>query len=126
MSLQSALVDTARTIRRAPTGPKVAGETPYGPFNGDNFKCRVSSPSANELRTDKLEFVEYTRDATMIVGMKDLTGDSVDILETDKIDVVSGVFAGTYEVMGEPTPIRKKVTQIGWQMALRKYEGKDA
>lgn len=126
MGLTSALVDTAHTFAREATGVRQGGETQQVDVTGTSFKCRVSSPQPDELRRDRIRFTEYVRDLTMLVGMKDIDGELVAISAKHTIIVEDGAYAGTYNVMGQPSPIRKKRAQIGWVVALKEQLGKEA
>lgn len=128
MGLTSALVHQARTVSRSPVsgGTKVAGETPYTTVNGTQFACRISSPSSNEIRQDQTHFTEYVRDVTCLVGMVDTAGVTLAPKADMQIEVMGSPYAGMYKVMGKPTPIIKKVDQIGWIIALKEFSGKDA
>jgi hypothetical protein len=58
--------------------------------------------------------------------MKDIDGDLVSLLASDTIVVESGIFEGTYTIMGYPEPIRKKRKQIMWVLALKQDTGKNS
>ena len=126
MALTSALVDKAHTIHRGPVGPKVRGDQPMGDVPSTAFKCRVSKPDAREIENDKIAFTEYTRDVTMLTGTKRIDGTTLEIKESWRVVIEDGPFAGTYEVIGDPTVIRKKQRDsiLGYTVALKMYQGK--
>lgn len=126
MSIRSALVDRAHTLTMTEGAEDDYGETTLTPTDGEQFRCRVSKPDPQEVRADQIEFVQYIRDLTLLCAMKDEAGGLIDIEANDRIVVEAGVFAGEYDVMGKPIPIRKKRTQIGWTMALKETSGKSA
>lgn len=126
MGFQSVLVDTAHVVAREPVGEKIAGETQMGTVRKPPFKCRISSPQPDELNTDRIMFPQYIRDLTMLCGMKNVDGDLYTPKADHRIVVESGPYAGEYSVVGKPDPIRKKRTQIGWNIALKEHSGKVA
>lgn len=125
MSLQSALVDVAHTVHRGPVGPSVHGTTPMGDIYSPDFKCRVSAPNTQELRTDQIQFEQATRDVTVLTGLKYIDGSDL-VLDKDwKLVIDTGPYAGEYELLGDPEPIRKKIDMIGYNVAARRYQGKN-
>lgn len=126
MSLRSALVDRAHTWERAASATEDEyGEPTYSDASGPQFRCRVSKPDPQEIKTDQIEFTQYVRDLSLICAMKAEDGTLIDIEANDRIVVEAGLFAGTYDVIGKPVPIRKKRVQIGWTMALKEMTGKE-
>lgn len=125
MGLKSVLVDQCVIVRRGATGPKVAGQTPMGDVLSVPFKGRVDDPSPQELRRDQIQFIEYTRSATLMTSIKDTANVLLDIKASDKVRVLTGPYAGDYEVMGQPEPIRKKRKMIGWEIRLREPRGRE-
>lgn len=125
MSLRSALVDRAHTWQRIAGATDDYGEPTYTDSFGPQFRCRVSTPEAQEIRNDQIEFTQYVRDLTLLCGVRAEDGTDLVIEADDRIVVETGVFAGTYDVVGEPTPIRKKRTMIGWTAALKETSGKE-
>lgn len=125
MGLRSALVDSIHVVSRAAVGPKVAGETQMVDVLGPMFKGRVDMPTPQELREDQIQFVQYTRDATLLVATKDSLGAMLDLKGSDKIRVTTGPYAGDFEILGPPSPIRKKRKLIGWEIRLTQPRGRE-
>lgn len=122
MGLKAILVDSAVITRRIASGDKVAGETPMIDQDTATFKCRVTAPTSGEINDDKIKFVQYVRSATMIVPLRYDDGVDMDIRAEDVVTVQSGPFAGKYEVLGEPSPIRKKKKMLLYNVRLQRYD----
>lgn len=126
MGLTSALVDTAHVIAREAIAERVAGETQMATVRKPAFKCRVSDPQPEELRTDRILWQQYTRDLTMLCGLRNIDGDDFVLKADNRIVVESGPYAGEYHILGKPDPIRKKRKLIGYNIALREHSGNEA
>lgn len=120
MALNSALVDHARIARREAAGVKVEGRTRFGTVIGPWFRCRLELASRSQTREGESGMPRVLEQPSMMFAVKDTEGRVVDLLASDKVQVVSpqlGVFH--FEATANPTPLRKKKRVIGWQVGLR-------
>lgn len=124
MGINGALVDTAHFEWTGATGPRVNGKTPYATQTSATIKCRASTPTPQELRTDAIQFEQYSRDITVLMALKTTTGADPAPSAKKRFVIETGPFAGTYVIQGDPKPIRAKSKMIAWQLACRAYEGK--
>lgn len=121
MGLRSALVDRAYRIRKSPKSKRVEGSTVFQATESEAVRARLSITAAGERTEDGRVLTEPQ--PTLIVYKKDVVGDMLDWKATDRILVESNEL-GTheFEVQGEPQPMRKKRSIIGWQINLRRTE----
>ena len=121
MGLRSALVDRAYRIRKSPSAKRVEGSTVFRSVESEPVRARLNLTSAGERPEDGRVLTEPQ--PTLIVYKRDLVGEELDWRSTDRIRVESREL-GThdYEIQGEPQPMRKKRTIIGWQITLRRTE----
>lgn len=121
MGLRAALVDTAYRIRKGPTGERVEGSTVFRSAESEPIKARLNIQQAGERTEDGRVLTEPQ--PTLLVYKRDLLGEELDWKATDRIRVES-IQLGTheYELQGDPQPIRKKRTVIGWSLTLRRTE----
>lgn len=126
MSMRGALVDRAHVLEVSEGAIDAYGEGALSAAPSVTFRCRVSKPDPREVRNNDIEFTQYERDLIMLVGMKDEDGTLIALEADDRVVVEDGVFAGTYDIVGKPVPIRKKRTQIGWTFDLKESTGKAA
>src|SRR5262245_52485003 len=123
MGLNAALVDHARIARREAAGVKVEGRTRFGTVIGPWFRCRLDLSSRSQAREGESRVDRVVEQPTMMFAIKDSEGRTVDLLATDKVQVISpqlGIFH--FEVTANPTPLRKKKKVIGWQVGLRSID----
>ena len=126
MGLRSALVDRGTIAGRQKTATKVRGETKYVNKESQPFRCRINMNESNQIQGKDIRFIQYTSEFIMIMETKFINGDDIEIKADDKIVIETGIYAGVYEVDGDPMPIRKKKKQILWQVGLDKFDGKIA
>lgn len=121
MGIRTALVDRAYRIRKSPKSRRVEGSTMFQAEESEAIKARLTVNAAGERTEDGRVLSEPQ--PTLIVYKKDMVGDLMDWRATDRIRVESNEL-GTheFEVEGEPQPIRKKRSIIGWQITLRRTE----
>jgi hypothetical protein len=121
MGIRAALVDRAYRLRKVPRSRRVEGSTVFQPTESEAVKARLSIANAGEQAEDGRVFTEPT--PTLLVYKRDLAGEELDWKSTDRIRVESREL-GThdFELQGEPQPIRKKRTIIGWTLTLRRTE----
>jgi hypothetical protein len=119
MGLNSALVDRARIARRSTAGVKVEGRTRFGTVTGAWFRCRLELSSRAQANEGESSVKRVVERPNIMFAVKDSEGRPVDMLATDRVQIVSqqlGIFY--FEVQGNPTPLRKKRRVIGWQVDL--------
>lgn len=118
MGLGVALVDRARIIVNQSSGVKVQGTTVFAPTPHAWFKARLTLAAASE-GTDDASTRRTTRQATLMTGVRDESRETLVLRSSDRIEVDSKALGrATYEISGDPEPIRKKRTLIGWTMNL--------
>jgi hypothetical protein len=123
MALNSALVDRARIVSRAPvaSGRKVEGTTVYEKVEGPWFKARLfPEMSAAQLGVENRRRI-IPDTPTMLAALLDVNGDPVVITSEARIEVDSKELGNeVWDVSGEPQPLRKKRRVIGWYFGVRR------
>lgn len=118
MALGSALVDRARIVREAAVGTKVEGTTIFDPTWGSWFRCRLTISTAQEA-TAITDAHRVTRQGSLMYGLRDATGDPVELHGSDRVEVDSKALGrALWEVQGDSTPIRKKRALIGREVNI--------
>jgi hypothetical protein len=121
MALRGALVDTAYRIRKQPDARKVEGSTVYAPTESEPIKARLTLSTAAERPEDGRVVTEPR--PTLIVLKKDMRGNELDWKASDRIRVESRELGiNTFEIDGDPQPMRKKRRIIGYSLTLRRTE----
>lgn len=122
MALVSALVDRGRIIRRRRTGTKIEGTTQRIDETSEWFRMRLapaqSEEAAQEGRTRRTNKAPVT-----LIDRRDLKGQLVVILGQNLIEVRSRELGnGVYQIVGDPTPLRKRHRVIGYEAQLAQVE----
>lgn len=126
MALGAALVDKARIIRQQSIGFKVEGSTQYVDTEGAWFKARLELPSSPESET-KVNRKRVTQKPTLLFKTKDLDGKVIEMRASDRVEVESHQLGtATWEVAGDPLPLRKRRALLGWQAELRRVNDEEA
>lgn len=137
MALGAVLVDRAYLIRQeaivvggeegegeeveGTTVVEVEGSTVYEEDEGPEFKARLQIESASERTRDGVTQTDPR--PMLLTAKKDSEGTELDFKPSDRIKVVSKQLGtAIWEVDGEPEPLRKKRTVIGWQLTLHRVE----
>lgn len=124
MGLGSALVDRARAIRHEQSAQKIDGRTQQlGQTTGPWFRCRFEQ--AARPRSKDGNRTRAASNPTIMCGPRDENGDPVSITVQDEIEVEAEEVdpaSGRFRVAGDPEPIRKKRTLIGWSIPLKRVE----
>lgn len=121
MGLRAALVDRAYRIRKEPRSKRVEGSTVFVSGESEAVRARLSVTAAGERTEDGRVLTEPQ--PTLIVYKRDLIGRELDWKATDRIRVESRELGNhEFEVQGDPQPMRKKRSIIGWQITLRRTE----
>jgi hypothetical protein len=122
MALGAALVDRARLIASEPTGERVEGTTYFAPMEGEWFRARLFLPAAQEGPDQPRGYRRAISHPQLMFGMRDAAGELVRLHFNDRV-LVQSVEQDVYSVWkvnGEPQPIRKKRSMIGWLANLEK------
>lgn len=121
MSLQSALVDRAYRLRKEAAPRKVEGTTVYQPSESPAIRARLTLNQAGERAEDGRVLTEPS--PTLICYRRDTQGNDVDWKASDRVIVDSKELGThTYQVDGQPEPMRKKRRIIGWSLRLRRVD----
>jgi hypothetical protein len=121
MALTAALVDKARVINRRDAGRVVEGRRITVPEQGPWFRCRLR-PAGSAEDTDDGR-VAYRNRTTLLVGVRDSSGQKIEIRGSDQLEVDSKELGhARWQVTGDPKPIRKRRTILGWRVSVSKLE----
>lgn len=130
MALTAALVDRARPVERRRSGRRVEGRTVFGEARGAWFKARLELPQAPEGAEAPTGVRPVVTAPTLMYGVRDSDGQPVELTNQKRVEVDSKELGrATWDVVGDPQPIRKKRTLLGWQAQLRRvvvHEGEEA
>jgi hypothetical protein len=126
MGLSAALVDRARVVERRESGRRVEGRTVYGEARLPWFKARLELVQAPE-NTEESGVRPVVSQPTLLTGVRDLEGNQLELGNDVRLEVDSRQLGHTvWQIVGEPAPLRKKRTLIGWQASLRKVTVREA
>lgn len=118
MALGGALVDKGWTISRTKTEEKVDGERKFGaPSKGKRFRCRLDMVAGSEQNTEG-RWRRIIR-PTLVVGRKSTlkANDEVEVKSKEALKHL-GEEIIKFKVVGDPLPIRKRRTTIGYVYTL--------
>ena len=126
MALGAALVDRARIVERRESGRRVEGRTVYGTVTLPWFKARLELTQAPEgLEEGGVRPV--ISGPTLLAGVRDLEGNPIELGNDVRLEVDSRELGHTvWQIVGEPAPLRRKRSLIGWQASLRQVEIREA
>lgn len=97
-----------------------------GTAPGEWFKCRLTLPSAVEDDAATAGVRPVTVQPTIMLGAKDLAHEVIELHNDLKLEIDSKQLGkSTWEIVGEPAPIRKKRKVIGWEAPIRRVEVQD-
>src|SRR3954467_12558678 len=88
MPIGTALVDRARVISDRSTGVKVEGRTISTPVVGEWFRARLSSADAGESPEIPRGPERPATRTSLMFGMTDITGATLEVRNTDRIEVL--------------------------------------
>lgn len=121
MSVRSALVDRAYRLRKQPDRRRVEGTTIYAQVESEPVRARLTLNAAQERPEDGRVMTEPA--PTLIVLRRDERGEPLDWRQSDRVRVVSRELGeAVYEVSGEPQPMRKRRSILGYQLPVRRVE----
>lgn len=117
MALGSALVDRAARLTEEGTGQSVQGTKQHTPDLGPDFRCRLELQEGNERNRQERTTGEVR--PRLMTGKKALDGTALIFRQDDKVRVISPELGtATWKVVGEPKPMRKRRTLLGWELNL--------
>lgn len=121
MALQTALVDRAYRLRKEAAPRKVEGTTVYQPSESSPIRARLTLNQAGERTEDGRVLTEPQ--PTLICYKCDAEGNNIDWKSSDRVLVESiELGTATYQIDGEPQPMRKKRKIIGWSLRLKRTD----
>lgn len=125
MALGSALKDRGRIVRKEADAKRVEGRTRFNPRALPWFRCRLTIEDARE-RSDDGGVMSVRRMPTLLVGARDTQRNLLAFQPDDEIEIESRELGNaTFEVDGEPKPLRKKRRVIGWELRLARVTESD-
>jgi hypothetical protein len=99
----------------------VRGSKTVTPVTSNDFRCRITLPKGSETHEEGRH--KRRTQPTLLVGKYDKKGKIVSIKAGDDVEVVSNQHGTVrYQVAGDPEPLRKRRSIIGWQCAITKVE----
>jgi hypothetical protein len=123
MSLRAIMVDRARVVRREKSGAKVEGSSAFGDVKSEWIRARLDVQSRDRTSSQAAGGRPATESAQLILPMRDLAGGLVDVTADDRVEVKSRELGEhTFVVDGDPLPLRKRRTMIGYTLRLRRVE----
>lgn len=120
--LGAALRDRGRVLPRTQDATvRVEGTilTTTGP-PGPEFRCLYDPGNESETRDNAR--VRRVRPASLLTGTRATDGSVLDIKAHDRVEIVTREGALRFEVMGTPTPIKKRRTILGWTCRLQEVK----
>jgi hypothetical protein len=116
VGLAAALVDRGRTVRQVPAGPPVEGTTPYRPEFGEWQRVRIRADApGGEGATGATYRSDAQPTLLYLSGGRDLGLRAEDRVEVDSPELGHR----TWQVVGDPKPLRKKRRVIAYRAQLR-------
>jgi hypothetical protein len=123
MALGAVLVDRARILRRAPAPVRVEGRTQFTTVTGAWFRCRLDLRSRSEGREPESGFPRVVEQPSLMFGVRDTEGRTVDLAASDRLEVVSPQLGrALWQAQGDPIPMRKRRRVIGWEATIKRVE----
>lgn len=123
MGLNTALVDKARVWGKATGQERIEGATVYEPTVSAWFRARLELGAGQGSESQATQAQQSVRNPSLMCGIKDSAGRQIQINGQDRIEVQSvNLGNNTFDVVGDPDPIRKKRKVIGWTVTLRRVD----
>lgn len=121
MGLGRGLVDRARVLVTVADGPKVEGRRQTREEASEWFRARFDEQGAAE-RDPETGVVVHRPE--LMYGRRDVRGGEIPpIRASDRIEVDSRPFGRrVFEVTGDPDPMRKRRTVLGWTASLARVQ----
>jgi hypothetical protein len=117
VSLRSALVDRATLLVTVDAGPPVEGRPRTAEVESTPFRCRFEEVGGRRKDPGTGRMVQTPE---IMYALRDMKGKPIPPLAaTDRIIIRSKAFPErTYQVSGDPEPMRGKSRIIGWTVPL--------
>lgn len=129
MALGSALVDRARVVRNeTATTTRVEGSSVVSQVHGNWFRARLELPQGSEGSGTSQEQgrTRGVSSPTLMYELLDEENLRVEMTGEDFVQVESDEFGTTtWQMQGNPQPIRKLRAVIGFQASVRKVEQRE-
>jgi hypothetical protein len=123
VGLNTALVDKARVLSKATSSDRVEGTTVYESAVSAWFRARLELGPGAGSGAEATGAQQSVRNPSLMCGIKDSVGELIVINGQDRLEVQSGNLGhNTFDVVGDPAPIRKKRKVIGWTVTLRRAD----
>ena len=121
MGLQSVLVDRARPLRKVVGSQRVEGTTVVEAQTGDWFRARLTLPEAAEQTQNGRKVTMPS--PSLLYSLKDTEGNPIELAAQDRVEVESVQLGShVWQVTGDPKPIRKKRTLLGYRAQLKRVD----
>lgn len=126
MAIGAATPDHARVRRDVRSGERVVGRYVTTVAYSEPFRCRYTPAQESESRSQG--GVRRTKPATVMVSRAALAARGLAGLRaSDRLEVTPlGGQPVLMEVQGEPKPIRKRRTTIGWTAQVQRVSDSEA
>jgi hypothetical protein len=112
-------------VAQEETSTKVEGQTMFKTVTYAWFRCRLTQSSLPRRPDAANGGTRVERVPTLMFDVKDEDGDAVLLTARDKVEVRSteqGIDTLTFELDGQPQPIRKKRKVIGYEVPVKRIE----
>lgn len=120
MSLNAVLVDRARVVSKASTGKRVEGTTRVATVHGAWFRARLFLEGAPESPPTARLRQRTTASPQLMFALRDERGENVKVTADVQLEVESAELGHeVWRVTGDPQPIRKKRSLIGYLGTVR-------
>ena len=121
MALRSALVDQGYLHRGVKTAKKVGGRSLFKETEGPMFRVRLDVSATPQSTTDGM--IREVISPRLLTGKSDSEGNPLEFKSSDVIRVISGQLGEElWEVQGDPEPLRKRRSLIGWQLNIQRIK----
>lgn len=123
MGLNAVLVDRARVVTKASTGKRVEGTTRVATVHGAWFRARLFLEGAPEAAPSARRRQHTTASPQLMFAIRDSNGDPVLVTADLQLEIESAQLGHkVWQVTGDPQPIRKKRTVIGFLGDVRRLD----
>lgn len=126
MAFGTALVDRARIVREEPQPRKVEGRTIFSTVTYPWFRARLTIGARPRTADPTGGRTRVESRPTLMYALRDESGEPVALDAEDQVEVESvGQASGLWRLDGQPQPIRKRRTVIGYEVTLRRVEQRE-
>lgn len=123
MAFNGALVDKGRRLYREALPDKVEGSTQMANITSAWFKCRLNLPQGVE--TDEATGARRRKvlRPSILIAKKNSDGELSGVKAKERIEIASAQLGtAVYEVIGDPTVLRKKRRVIGYEATIERVD----